>query len=193
MKQRKAAIGFRSKTGRAIAVALSGSASAPEFILREELALWDKNKPVTIQPYHQVMELPWSEAIAAMKPRIEVIEKIAIGAVAAFIERVESHGYRVAAIGVVGPADRKLERIGSQHIRAHAAEGVLYRKVLEVAAKANRRPFSSFVKPDEEIGKPAGEIKKVLTALGKIAGSPWRLDEKAAAVAAWAVLSRPSP
>lgn len=38
---------------------------------------------------------------------------------------------------VVGSAPRSLDRIGNQHIRAHAAEGILFRRVLEVASEHN--------------------------------------------------------
>lgn len=179
------AIGLKSKTGRAIAVVLSGPASAPEFRRRAELVLWDARKPSTMQPYHNVMELPWSDAQIEVKPAIKLIEEIASSAVAKFLESLQ---VRTAEIAIVGPNDRALERIGSPHIRAHAAEGVLYRRVLEVAAKANRCRFRSFPDPSEELKKRPNEVKKVLTALGKAAGSPWRSDEKAAAMAAWSLL-----
>jgi hypothetical protein len=188
MKRPNATIGLKSKTGRAIAVALSEPARSPEFILRQEVLLSDSRRPATQQPYHEVMEMPWIEAVVAVQPTIEAIEKIATDSLAALIETVESRGYRVSGLAVVGPADRKLERIGNQHIRAHAAEGVLFRRVLEVAARANGRKTRSFVDPESELDKPARAIQKVLTALGRTAGSPWRSEEKAAAMASWAIL-----
>lgn len=170
-------IGLKSKTGRAIAVALSGT--TPEFLLRREIALSDARRPATTQPYHEVMELPWSDAMVAVLPTIAAIEEIATASLRALIQSLDR---RIAGIAIVGPADRKLERIGNPHIRAHAAEGVLFRRVLEVAAKANGCRSWSFVDPPRDQG--------VLTALGKAAGSPWRSEEKAAAMAAWAVLTR---
>ncbi|HEY8131984.1 MAG TPA: hypothetical protein VII12_08840 [Thermoanaerobaculia bacterium] len=192
MKKRDVTIGLKSKTGRAIAVALGGPASSPEFILRQEVALSDSRRPATGQPFHEVMELPWSEWLVAVQPTIEAIEKIAAASLAELIENLASRGCRVTTVAVVGPADRKLERIGNPHIRAHAAEGVLFRRVLEVAAKANRCRSRSFVDPASELKAPQAKVTKVIAALGKIAGSPWRSDEKSAAIAAWAVLSRPS-
>jgi hypothetical protein len=96
---------------------------------------------------------------------------------------------RVASIAIVGPADRKLERIGNPHIRAHAAEGVLYRAVMEAAARANACTSRSFVDPVPVLGRPDREVKKFLGEIGKEAGPPWRADEKTAAIAAWAALS----
>jgi len=182
---RTVAIGLKSKTGRAIAVALTGPASAPEFRLREALQLYDARRPATMQPYHEVMELPWSDALTAVQPSIKAIEEIATASLARLIESLQ---IRAAEIAIVGPNDRTLERIGNPHIRAHAAEGVLFRRVLEVAAKANRCRFRSFPDPSAELKRRPSEVKKVLTAFGKVAGSPWRSDEKAAAMAAWSVL-----
>ncbi len=193
MKRRNVTVGLKSKTGRAIAVALSEPASSPEFVHRQELQLSDARRPATMQPYHEVMALPWSDALVAVQPTIEAIEEIAAASLARLIETLESKGCRVTAVAVVGPSDRKLERIGNPHIRAHAAEGVLFRRVLESAAKANRCRCQSFVDPASELKTPSSKVTKVLAALGKNAGPPWRSDEKSAAMAAWVALSpRPS-
>ena len=180
---KKVAIGVKTKTGRAIAVALSEQL---EFIGREELILCDES---TKQPYHDVMELPWNESIVAVKPAIATIERIAAEALRRLIASIESRGLRVECVAVVGPADRKLERIGNPHIRAHAAEGVLFRAVVEKAAKVNRRQTRSFVDPAAELKRSAREVKSALEKLGKIAGAPWRAEEKSAAIAAWAALT----
>ncbi len=182
-----ATVGLRSKTGRAIAVALHGKQSAPEFVLREEIALADD---ATRQPYHDVMELPWSESVAAVRPAIEMIRNIAIRSLEGLISAVHARGFDVAAIAVVGPGDRALERIGNPHIRAHAAEGVLFRRVLEEAAAAMRLRCRGMSDPASEIGRTRAEITRNLARLGRAAGPPWRSDEKAAATAAWIALGR---
>ena len=58
---RTVTIGLRAKTAKAIAVVLSEPATSPEFVHREQLTLADKAIPATMQPYHEVMELPWNE------------------------------------------------------------------------------------------------------------------------------------
>jgi hypothetical protein len=135
------------------------------------------------------MEMPWSESVIAIEKPIAAIEKIAAASLRTLIDSVQAQGMRVAYVGIVGPADRKLERIGSPHIRAHAAEGVLYRAVMETAARVNACKSRSFVDPARVLGRSDRDIKKFLGEIGKIAGSPWRADEKSAALAAWAVLS----
>jgi hypothetical protein len=177
---KRATIGLRAKTGRAIAVAL---AAPNEFICREELVLCDDS---TKQPYHDVMEMPWSESIVAVRPAIATIEKIAARELRRFIDDLESRGYEVDAIAVVGPADRNLERIGNPHIRAHAAEGVLFRAVIEKAAKSNRVASRLFVDPAKELN---ASQKKAVERMKAVAGPPWRADEKSAAMAALAAWS----
>jgi len=192
MKPRRAAIGIKSKTGRGIAVVLSDSGAIPQFELREELKLYDQTIPATMQPYHEVMELPWTESVTAVKPAIAAIEKIAATALRKLIDGIEARGMRVACVAVVGPKDRQLERIGNPHIRAHAAEGVLFRAVIETAAKLNDCPSRAFADPAAELRQPSRQVKKVLEQFGKAAGPPWRADEKAAAIAAWVALAIPS-
>jgi hypothetical protein len=181
-------IGVKTRTGRATAVVLSEPATSPQFVCREELALSDKAVPATMQPYHEVMELPWSESMVAVRPTIAAIEKIAAASLRKLIAALESRGFRVACVALVGPADRKLERIGNPHIRAHAAEGVLFRAVVESAAKANRVEWKAFVDPARELSAPQ---KKKIDDMKKIAGAPWRGEEKTAAMAAWAALTPP--
>ncbi len=176
-----AVLGLRAKTGRAIAVILSGTAKAPQFVARLEIKLFDPDLPATGQPYHEVMEMPWSEATVAVRKLAEAIECVATAAVR---KLMREHGLRV--VGIVGAPDRNLEKIGNFHIRAHAAEGVLFRRVLEVAAERNGLPHRTFA--EKSLAGEAGDITALLKDLGRKAGPPWRADERAAATAAWMVL-----
>ena len=170
-----AVLGLRAKTGRAIAVVLSPKGG---FLARREIVLWDPKIPETIQPYHNVMEMPWSEAMVAVRGAVAAVERMAKRAV-----RDLAREFGVRAVGIAGAPERQLEKIGNEHIRAHAAEGVLYRHALEVAAKANdlrHRAFSDRSMP--------GDFAARLKELGKVAGAPWRADEKMAAAAALMLL-----
>ena len=94
----------------------------------------------------------------------------------------------------VGAPDRDLARIANPHIRAHAAEGVLFRRVLDLAADANglQRRTLSDRKFDEvasvAMGSQSTIVKRKLSDLGRELAPPWRADEKQAATAAWIVL-----
>jgi hypothetical protein len=174
------AIGFRAKTGRAIVVAIGDDLS---FRFRRDVSLVDPSLPTTAEPYHAVMELPWPEAQVAVQPLVAAIENVAARVLAALIAEVPD----VRAIGVVGAPPKDLARIGNEHIRAHAAEGVLFRRVLEVAAERNGIACRGF--SDKERLAPNAKIQ----AIGMKAGPPWRADERAAATAAWLALRSVAP
>jgi len=130
----QAAIGFRAKTGRAIAVLLAGPIDSPRAVRRLEVTLTAPDLPATAQPFHEVMELPWEKAIAAARKTEAAIEAVAAQAIKQLVREARTAGLDVTGIGVVGSQDRDLSAIGNPHIRAHAAEGILFRHVLATAA-----------------------------------------------------------
>ena len=190
-----AAIGFKPKTGRAVAVVLSGPKDAPELIKRKEIQLTDPLIPATFQPYHEVMEMSWKESQKKVRPYIKAIEKVAAKALAQLIHELRAEGLEVAGVGITGSADRELSRIGNYHIRAHAAEGLLFRQVLEFAAQANKLPQRTFIEKTlqtqaaSELGCTITKLNNSLKNLGHSAGPPWRTDHRVAATAAWLTLT----
>lgn len=187
-------IGLRAKTARAIAVVLGGSSDSPRVLAKLEIRLADPKIPATAQPYHEVMDLPWEESQKAVRKSAAAIEAIARQALAHLIKELKSEGFKVSGAGIVGAKDSDLARIGNYHIRAHAAEGLLFRRVLDLAADANglrRRTFSDrefdeLVKT--ELAAQSAVVKRKLNDLGRLLPPPWRADEKQAATAAWLVL-----
>ena len=188
-------IGFRAKTGRAIAVVIGGSADSPKVITKSEIKLVDPKIPETFQPYHEVMELPWAESEKAVRRINRAIEAVARKALADMVNQLKADGLKVKAIGVVGSKDRDLARIGNYHIRAHAAEGILFRRVLELAAESQGLRTRSFSDRELEtiavrdLNSSPVRLKKSLQELGRELNPPWRTDEKNAALAAWLMLS----
>jgi hypothetical protein len=180
---RSAAIGFRAKTGRAIAVVLASDDDKPLFVWRGEVSLIDPNLPLTEGPYHPFMEMPWSEALVAVQPVVESIEKYASFVVREIVDDITSRKLRIRGVGVVGSPPRNIDKIGNQHIRAHAAEGILFRRVLELAAKRNKIACKGF--SDRDL-----KVLPVMKEIGRAAGPPWRTDERLAATAAWLALSQ---
>jgi hypothetical protein len=188
------AIGLRAKTARAIAVVLGGPHDSPFVLKKFEMTLADPKVPATAQPYHEVMDLPWEESQKAVRKSAHAIEAIARKALAQLIKELQSGGMKVSGVGIVGARDKDLARIGNFHIRAHAAEGVLFRRVLDLAADANglsKRTFSDREFDEHtkiELGVQSATLKKKLNDLGRTISPPWRTDEKQAATAAWLVL-----
>jgi hypothetical protein len=187
-------IGLKARTGKAIVVVLSGPAVSPRVVTRTELVVTDPNIPATSQPYHEVMDLPWDEATEAVKPLTAAIEKVAAAALSRVVRDLRAAGLKVSAVGIAGSADRVLEKIGNQHIRAHAAEGILFRQVLESATKANRLRKRTFAEKDLEdlaaleLGFTVAKLKQYLGEIGRSAGPPWRTEQRIAAIAAWLTL-----
>src|SRR5260370_37718990 len=147
-KSNLVSIGLRAKTARAIAVVLGGTSDAPLVLAKLEITLADPKVPATTQPYHEVMDLRWEESQKAVRKSAAAIEAIARKALARLVKELQSNGMRVCGVGIVGAKDRDLARIGNYHIRAHAAEGVLFRRVLDLAADANGLSRRTF--PDRE-------------------------------------------
>jgi len=195
MKKSKAvAIGFRAKTGRAIAVVLSGQPHLPFVVRKFELKLTDPNVPDTAQPYHVVMDLPWEQGQKAAGKSVRAIEAVARKALAKLLKELQSLDFAVEGVGVVGSKDRDLARIGNYHIRAHAAEGILFRRVLELAAGTHQLRTRTFwdreleTTASSELGTRPASLKLALNDLGRALDPPWRTDEKQAALAAWLML-----
>ena len=190
-----AVIGFRTKTGKAVAIAISGGPS-PTYVQRWEIELWDHSIPETGQPHHEVMELPWADAQVAVRRFENIIHDLATTRLRAVAAELRQAGFRADGVGVVGSPDRALEKLGNRHMRAHAAEGMLYRRAMEVAAERCQLRVLNF--SDRTLGEIApGQLhitpehmKRVLTEIGRAAGRPWRTDERAAATAAWLVLAK---
>jgi hypothetical protein len=188
------AIGLRAKTGRAIAVVLGGSADSPVVVTKLELTLSDPKVPATFQPYHEVMDLPWDQSQKAVRTYTRVNETIARKRLADLIKKLKADGFKVKAVGIVGALDRDLARIGNYHIRAHAAEGVLFRRVLDLAAEANGLKWRVFADKQleqiavAELRIQAASVKKRVSEMGRELAPPWRADEKQAATAAWLIL-----
>ena len=194
-KSNRVTIGLRAKTGRAIAVVLCGTKDAPVVVSKTEFKLTDPKIPETFQPYHEVMELPWEQSQKAVLTFIRPIEAVARKTFAKMIKELQAQGLTVKGAGVVGSKDRDLARIGNYHIRAHAAEGILFRRVLELAARASGIRSRSFSDREldntavVELGIQSTILKRRVNELGKPLPPPWRADEKQAALAAWLLLS----
>ncbi len=138
--RRKAFIGLKARTGRAIFVVLveRDGDSYPQVLTKGELVLTDPKVAATFQPYHDVLDLPWERAKIAVRKAASIIEATATKSLSLLAREVNSDELEVCGVGIVGAPDRNLEAIGGPHIRAHAAEGLFFRQVLDAAADANK-------------------------------------------------------
>jgi hypothetical protein len=191
---RIACIGLRARTARAIVVVVSGAGSSPHAVNRAEIVLGTLHTPALFQPYHEVMELPWEQAVVATREAERMLEAIAAQRLQALLHDLRDAGLEIASVAIVGAPDRNPQAIGNPHIRAHSAEGMLFRHVWQVAAEAVGVPFAAF--PENgfasyaagRLGLSPGAVRSQLAKFGQALGRPWRADEKTAALAAWLAL-----
>jgi hypothetical protein len=173
-----AAVGLRVKTGKALAIAIGGSAAAPRAILREEVALADRANMDTVHPYHLEFEgQPKAAEAAARRAR-----RIGAAALERLFETVGQRD-RIESITVIVNTHTPPERITSPHMRAHGKEGWLFREICEQAAEL--RGIDPATLSIDEIPLGDRATQRVLTTLGAEFGRPWTADWKLAAAAAW--------
>jgi hypothetical protein len=174
-------IGVVAKTGSAVAVALSGTAAAPQFAGRREIELVPPG--LVTQPYHAAAGLDPAAAgqlIAQVESAAEQAAATGLRALAATRPPGPVYAVVVVVKAVSLPSD--LAGILRSHAWMHAAEGMLYRQAV-LAGAAGCGWVAHAV---EQSALPTAE--QAVNALGRMAGRPWRRFEKDAARAALALL-----
>jgi hypothetical protein len=202
------AVGFRVKSGYAIAVVLDGSRQTPRPVASRIVELSDPAIAETRQPYHDGFYKTEEDA-RELARRVAIVKRCARKSVAALLGQMEREPLRLArpepvegrarsgqaavrAALVVGslidPAT-----VANPHIRAHAREGQLFRTVLEESLAAHAVDCDVIVHKQlasqvaKELGRPAS-VARAVASFGKTLGGRWRAEEKAAAMAAWLAL-----
>ena len=188
------AIGFRVKSGRAIAVVLAGPPGSPQVLARREIKLCDPAVPDSMQPYHAALEMPGQKAAKTIERLVKIVQRAASDSVGELLKEFcaaghEIRGARLVVGSLIDPA-----KIANDHIRAHAFEGQLFRVSVQEALRANG--LSSVTIPERDVystaaaalGRAEDELKRAISDFGRAVAGPWRAEEKTAALAAWMVL-----
>jgi len=114
--------------------------------------------------------------------------------VAGLIRDYGAAGHNIAGTGIVVGSLIDPERITNAHIRIHALEGQLFRRVVEDAAIRSGlacliwRDRDLYARAAEILKQPERQLRARLAVLGRSIVGPWRAEQKAAALAAWLVL-----
>ena len=176
-------IGIVTRTGSAVAVALSGSAGTPRFRARREIGLVRPGLPA--QPYHAAADLDLAAAGQMIGQVGHSAEQAAAAGLRALADLLPPRAIPAVAVVVKAvPVPDRLPDVLRSHAWMHAAEGILYRQAVLAAA--------------QECGWQAHAVESSLlptaepdvTVLGQAAGRPWRRTEKDAARAAITVLAQ---
>jgi hypothetical protein len=186
------AVGFRVKSGYAIAVVLEGSRQTPRPVASRIIEMSDPAIAETRQPYHDGF-YKTEENTREIARRVAIVKRCARKSLAALMEReaLAERKWRAALVvgSLIDPAT-----VANPHIRAHAHEGQLFRTVLEESLAAHAVDCDVIVDKQlashaaKELGRPASAVAQVVASFGKTLGGRWRAEEKAAAMAAWLAL-----
>jgi hypothetical protein len=194
-KPNPAALGFRVKSGWAMAVLLAGSSSAPKLVRCQAVLLSDPKIPRSKQPYHAALELPAKEGKAIAEELCRVVTGAAKESVRQLLEQAAADGYGVMGAGLVVGSVVDPATLHNEHIRAHGLEGQLFRTALEDALREQGLPSrvllekNAYTTASPALRKSAPEAKKIVAGLGEAHNGAWRAEEKLAALAAWRALS----
>ena len=91
------ALGFRVKSGWAVAVLVAGPATAPKIVDLRRVQLADPSEQETIQPYHAGLELPKGQAAKVVAPLVERVERFADRSMAELFREYRERGHRILA------------------------------------------------------------------------------------------------
>jgi hypothetical protein len=190
---KRVALGFRVKSGYAIAVVLRGPVSAPVILARRIVELSDPAVPETRQPYHDGFYKQEDDR-RELGRRAAIVERCANRSIALLLKDDGFAGLPCRSAGLVVGSVIDPSRVGNLHIRAHASEGQLFRTVLLDALRRHEIDCEVIVEKAlaeravEDLRRTQAEVARTVAALGKTLGGPWRAEEKAACVAAWLAL-----
>ena len=71
-------------------------------VTRAEITLKNPGTPALFQPYHEVMSLPWDEAVVAVRDAERAIEAAATQSLEALLVDLGTHDLDVASVAIVG-------------------------------------------------------------------------------------------
>jgi hypothetical protein len=189
-----AALGFRVKSGWAMAVLLTGPPTAPSLLRCESLLLSDPKVPESKQPYHAALELPQKDAAILVRKLRKVVCAAAMHSVADLLQKAGDAGYTVRGAALVVGSLVDPASLHNEHIRAHGLEGQLFRTVLEDAFRSHDIPCEVLVEKTAytiaatSLRKSTVQAKRITASLGDSHKGSWRSEEKLAALAAWVSL-----
>jgi len=190
MKATQAALGFRVKSGWAVAILMSGSLRSPQLCDSCVINLSDPRDPATRQPYHAAMGLLETNA-KRLKRRMQSVRRTTEQSVVDLLQRYIDNDYKIRSAGLVVGSMIDPDSIANPHIRVHALEGRLFRTTLAAALQSRRIRCDTFTERDtyatatKALGKSLAQIKYIVTNLGDSANGAWRAEQKLAALAAW--------
>ena len=182
-------------------VAVRAKRDAIEVVDRRRIVVMDELVRGSKQPFHFAENLKPAAAEQHVARCRALSEDLARNAVQETAGDLEARGFRVVGASVLQAAGRELpalNKILASHALIHTAEGEFFRdaarKACEEAGVAvtpiRERDLAERARTALKDGRIA--VERSIAGMGKILGPPWTQDHKAAALAAWVVLTESS-
>jgi hypothetical protein len=178
-------LGFRIKTGFAVAVLLEQTDSGAAVVSRHEVPLAGASEASRFV-YHAGLDVPQAQGEAAVQRGVAAVRRLS----AESMQRLLDAAGDVEGAGVVVGSVTAPENIAGAHMRAHALEGKLYREVVIESLEENGVPSAillergAYEKVALAVSQSAAALRTEIAQLGA-ALKPWRSEEKLAALAAY--------
>jgi hypothetical protein len=188
------AVGFTVKSGWAAVVLLTVVGRTPRVLASRRVELSDPKVPESRQPYHDGFGTARKEG-AALSRLLESVQTFGGRSVTRALDDLESSGTRLAGAAVVAGSLTDPETIANEHIRIHAREGQLFRRVIEDALAGRgvrceiRRERDLWKLAADTLGIGEVDLRSKISAIDRAPDGPWRVEQKTAAVAAWLLLA----
>lgn len=178
-------------------VAVAGTPTEPEVLDRRRIEIADGTIVGSKQPYHMARDLAVTEAeITKARKYLSrgqaAARELAIVAIRKVMADLGDR--RAIACGMLvssGRLPESLEATLGSHPAIHTAEGEFFREAIVRAAASCKLPVR-IVKEKElfdvatvQFGMASLELQDRVQQMGKCLGSPWRQDEKYAAIVGW--------
>jgi hypothetical protein len=178
-------------------VLLAEPIDAPVVLDAGIVYLSDPKVPDSKQPYHDGMYVARKEG-PQLERLLASVAAYSQRSLATLLSKYVAAGYRLSEAGLVVGSDSDPAVIMNPHIRVHAAEGRLFRTVIEQALTQRGIPSSTFVErmllahAARVLRRSPAQLKEVVARLRPAAAERWRGEEKAATIAAWLLLASPA-
>jgi hypothetical protein len=189
----RAAVGFTVKSGWASAVLLIRSGRSLQVADSAVVALADPDEPDARQPYHAGFGTA-RERGKELSRLVAAIKRFGRRSINHTLRRYADSNVTLCGGGVVVGSLIDPRDIANDHIRIHALEGQLFRRVVQDGLSSHRLACATWRERDlfeiavTQLGVSEPSLKKTLATLGREVAGPWRAEQKRAALAAWIVL-----
>jgi hypothetical protein len=166
---KSAALGFTIKSGWAAAVLLAGPSRSPDVLDARKIDLSDPAIPDARQPYHAGFGTARGSG-RELSRLVASVERFGRRTVTDFIVRHQAAGLQLRGAGIIVGSLVDPGSIGNDHIRIHALEGQLFRRVVQEALADLALPCCVWRERDlgaaavQILKKPEGEVRGALTA-----------------------------